>query len=145
MSNSFDWMLRFQKKYWFITIITLYIILGLYVLSVSYSTPLIGTTIKEENGKFVLVDFYYKEWAQQNHIEKGDIILEINHTPVERIENLKDELLIRTANHLLIQKQDGQIQQIIVRHSDLQRQFYMMCIVPSIYFIVTILSSIYFL
>lgn len=132
-----------MKKYWFTSIITLYIVLGLYVLSVSYSTPLVGVFIKEENEKFVLVDFHYKEWAEQNHVEKGDILLEVNHTPVEKIESLKHELVVRTANHLSIQKRDGQIHQIDIRHLDLPQQFYMMSVVPSIYFIVTILSSIY--
>lgn len=143
MSKKLNWMFRFHNKYWFIATIALYIILGLYVLSVSYSAPLVGASIKEENGNFVFTDFYYKEWAEQNYIEKGDILLEVNHTPVERIKNLKEDLAIRSANHLSLQKPDGQLSQIDIRHSDLPQQFYMLCVVPSIYFFVTILSSIY--
>lgn len=131
-----------HKKYFLITIF-LYILLGLYTLSVSFTSPFLGIELKELNGKWQIESFYDEEWADRNHLSIGDFVLSMNEIPVQDISYLQYDPAVRGAHTLSIQKHNGLILNINIRHSDVPQQFYKHFVFPFVYFLFSLIVAYY--
>ncbi|MBX8943390.1 MULTISPECIES: sensor histidine kinase [Lysinibacillus] len=130
-----------NKRFWFT--ISVYLIIGLYLLFIIYSKPFINIEVKEENGVWKITNPYYKDWALKQQIEIGDNILSVNGNNIDKITNLKYDLVIRSANEITIMKPNGELKEIKIKPFDITQQFYSVLLVPTSYYLLSLLISIY--
>lgn len=130
-----------NKRFWFT--ISVYLIIGLYLLFIIYSKPFINIEVKEENGVWKITNPYYKDWALKQQIEIGDIILSVNGSNIDKITYLKYDLVIRSANEITIMKPNGELKEIKIKPFDITQQFYSVLLVPTSYYLLSLLISIY--
>jgi len=123
--------------------ISFYLVIGLYLLNITYSSPSLNIEIQEENGQWIVKKPYFKKWADNHQIMFKDIVLEVDGIPTEDASNLKYDSIIRAANELVIKKPDGRILEVKIRHLDIPEQFYFVLIVPSCYFLLTLFITLY--
>ncbi|KOY83708.1 histidine kinase [Lysinibacillus macroides] len=123
--------------------ISFYLIIGIYLLSITYSSPSINLKVQERNGQWIIKELYFKEWADHHQIAFGDTVLEVNDIQIENIPNLEYESIIREANELLIRKQDGQILEVKIDHLDIPQQFYYVLVIPACYFLLNLFIVLY--
>lgn len=129
--------------YWFGITLLLYIVIGIYVLAISFLQPFSPIILKEENGKWLVESTYFTDWGATQRIAFGDQILQINGEPIETLDHITNKSAVYSANTITIAQENGKIRDIQVRHADLPHQFYMHEIVPSIYFLITLWTAIY--
>ncbi len=129
------------KRFWFT--ISIYLIIGLYLLFIIYSKPFINIEVKEENGVWKITNPYYKEWALKQQIEPGDIVLSVNGSNIDKITNIKFDLVIRSANEITIMKPSGELKEVKIKPFDITEQFYSVLLVPTSYYLLSLLISIY--
>lgn len=130
-----------NKRFWFT--ISVYLIIGPYLLFIIYSKPFINIEVKEENGVWKITNPYYKDWALKQQIEIGDIILSVNGSNIDKITYLKYDLVIRSANEITIMKPNGELKEIKIKPFDITQQFYSVLLVPTSYYLLSLLISIY--
>ncbi|MEA0554819.1 histidine kinase [Lysinibacillus irui] len=135
--------LKLKNNKWFWFTIGVYLIIGLYLLFIIYSKPFINIEVKEENGFWKITNPYYKDWAKKSQIAPGDIVLNINGKEINKITNIKYDLVIRSANELTILKANGESKKIKVKPSDIREQFYSVLLVPTCYYFLSLLICIY--
>lgn len=128
---------------WFWLAIGIYLIMGFYLLYVTYSKPFINIELKEENGEWLVVDSYYKDWATEQQIEPGDIIINVDGTEINNISNIKYDFVLRAANDLTIKKSNSSLIHIHIKPLDIPQQFYYVLIAPTFYFFLTLLISLF--
>lgn len=120
-----------------------YLILGIYVLIVAVSSPFISILVDTTNGQPTIIRSYYSEWAQQQQIEQGDIILSINQKALTGFVASQKNMYISSANELSILKTDGTVHKIKVKHRDLPEEFYLHIVFPMFYFVLCLCVAIY--
>lgn len=130
-----------RQSFW--PVISIYTILGLYLLGVTYMTPFLGIQLKESGDFWEIDDLANMKWTSQKNVSEGDIILEIDNVPILEVTRLQYDPYIRGANQLLIKKSNGQILEVNVTHVDVLQQLYMQIVLPSIYFLLTLCITIY--
>lgn len=140
--------LKLIQKHWFYFIISLYVTLGVYVLLATYTTPYLGIGVKEVNGQWELNEVAYNnasytDWANKHSISKGDIVLSIDNVPLNNISSIHYTEEIPAASQLSIQKSNGQILNISIHPADFPYLFYMLTILPSIYFLIALIVALY--
>ena len=94
-------------------------------------------------GQLVIVDSYYPKWAQQQNIEKGDILLSVDQQPVASNPTVQKHLYVIEAKELSILKADGTIHTVTISHFDLPEQLFTLIIFPMIYFVLSIGVTLY--
>ncbi len=124
-------------------VISIYLLIGFYLLYLTYSKTFINIGVKEENGEWLVVESYYKDWATKQQIETGDIIINVDGTAINNISNIKYDFILRAANDLLIKKPNGNLIHIHIKPSDIPQQFYYVLIAPTCYFFLTFIISLY--
>ncbi|MCH7324007.1 histidine kinase [Solibacillus sp. MA9] len=127
--------------FWFI--ISTYLILGFYVLIITYTTPFISIELNNKDGQWEVEQLAYKKWAKNNNVSIGDIILSVNGTPISDFPFIEYDSSIRGAHHISIKKNNGSVLDIDIRHLDIPQQFYMQFVFPLIYFCFIFLITIY--
>ncbi|ODV56172.1 sensor histidine kinase [Lysinibacillus fusiformis] len=130
-------------KKWIYCIFLTYLILGIYVLAIAIKTPFISLTLDTTNGQAAIKDSYYTSWAHQKNIEQGDIVLAIDGQPAWENRSVRLFSLIRSAKQLTIQKFDGTIQTIDVKHIDMPEELYLQILFPIFYFLLAFSVAIY--
>ncbi|MEY9976151.1 ATP-binding protein [Lysinibacillus sp. RC79] len=135
--------MKFLKNNWFGLTISIYLLLGIYLLYVTYSTPFLGIKLKEENGQWLIVDPYYKEWATKQHIANGDIVLEIDGIQIDKLSNIKYTPVIRGANDLAILKTNGDIIRVQIKPLDIPEQILFVLVVPACYYFLSLIIACY--
>lgn len=130
-------------KKWTYCIFLTYLILGIYVLAIAIKTPFISLTLDTTNGQAAIKDSYYTSWAHQKNIEQGDIVLAIDGQPAWENRSVRLFSLIRSAKQLTIQKSDGTIQTIDVKHIDMPEELYLQILFPIFYFLLAFGVAIY--
>ncbi len=130
------------KKYFWL-VISIYLVLGFYLLYVTYSTPYLGLEVKEDNERWIIVDPYYKQWANGNDISTGDVILKVNDVRIDDVPNVKYDNIVRAANALTILKPNGQIIEVQISNFDIPEQIYYLLIIPLCYFLLTLIIAFY--
>jgi len=123
--------------------ISLYLAIGLFLLYVNYSGPFLNIGLKEEDGQWVITDFYYKEWAMDQNISPGDIVVNVNDTPIEDLDNVKYFSTILSAHDLTIIKQNGEKVNVKIHHLDIPQQFYYLLMMPACYYFMTLIITTY--
>ncbi|AVK83466.1 histidine kinase [Lysinibacillus sp. B2A1] len=136
-------VLKLIRDKWFWLAISIYLILGITVLFISYSKPFISIKVQEENGHWIIEKPYYKDWATKQGISNGDIILYINDIQTDQVPSVTFYSLIRAANNLTILKQNGEEIYVRINHLDIPQQFYYLLIVPACYFLLTLFITLY--
>ncbi|WP_342544332.1 ATP-binding protein [Lysinibacillus sp. FSL K6-4013] len=131
------------KEKWFWLAVGIYLTLGIYVLYVTYSTPFVSIKIQEENGHWIIKEPYYKEWATDQKISVGDIVINVDGVKVDEVSNITYDSKIRAANTLEILKQNGDILYVQINHLDIPQQFYYLFIFPACFFFLTLLITFY--
>ncbi|MCS1392270.1 histidine kinase [Lysinibacillus boronitolerans] len=131
------------KEKWFWLAVGIYLTLGIYVLYVTYSTPFVSIKIQEENGHWIIKEPYYKEWARDQKISVGDIVINVDGVKVDEVSNITYDSKIRAANTLEILKQNGDILYVQINHLDIPQQFYYLFIFPACFFFLTLLITFY--
>ncbi|MFB7156583.1 sensor histidine kinase [Lysinibacillus sp. NPDC056232] len=121
----------------------LYLVIGLYLIYVSYSRPLLEIEIKKENGEWGVTQPYYKEWTEWKSISPSDVILRIDDVPMDHLNQLKYKSMIVAANKITIMKPNGEIKDIHINHLDIPHQFYYILLFPACYYLLTLLITIY--
>lgn len=99
--------------------------LGLYLNFVNYSAPYIEIGVEEKDGKWLVSQLYYKDWAKGQNISIGDAVLNVDDGPIAELNQLKYKSKILSANDLTIMKPDGKIINIHIKHLDIPQQFFM--------------------
>lgn len=135
--------IKLKKCEWFWPAISVYLVLGFYLLYISYSAPFLSIELKEKNEQWLITAPYYKEWAFKQQIEAGDRVLNVDGIQIEDIPSIKYDSVIRAANELTILKPDGKRMDIQINHEDIPQQFYSVLIVPASYFFLTLIISFY--
>ncbi|MFK5707377.1 ATP-binding protein [Lysinibacillus boronitolerans] len=136
-------VLTLIKEKWFWLAVGIYLTLGIYVLYVTYSTPFVSIKIQEENGHWIIKEPYYKEWATDQKISVGDIVINVDGVKVDEVSNITYDSKIRAANTLEILKQNGDILYVQINHLDIPQQFYYLFIFPACFFFLTLLITFY--
>jgi len=136
-------VLKLIRDKWFWLAISIYLILGITVLFISYSKPFISIKVQEKNGHWVIEKPYYKDWATKQGISNGDIILYIDDIQTDQVPSVTFYSLIRAANNLTILKQNGEKIYVRINHLDIPQQFYYLLIVPACYFLLTLFITLY--
>ena len=132
------------KRAWFLLAVSTYILLGSYLLYITYSKHYLGIDLKEKNGEWVVTSSYSKQLEGRNSISEGDVILSVNNLHTEDIPNVKHDHLLRTASLLTIMKPNGQIMDVNVSRFDLPKQyFHYILVIPSCYFLLTLIIVFY--
>lgn len=126
-----------------ISIFTIYIVLGLYFLSIAIQTPFVNITLTENNGQLIVEEPYYPKWAQQHNIEKGDILLRIDQQNPFSNPAVQKKLSVFEAKELSLLKADGTIHTVSITHFDLPEQLFTLIIFPMLYFVLSICVTIY--
>lgn len=124
-------------------VIFVYFFFSLYVLKVTYATPLLDIELQKENTHWTIEQITYSNWAVKSKVSEGDIVLAINDTQISNDSHLQYDPYIRGAQGITIQKQNGDIKQIAIRHQDLPEQWYMQFVLPLVYFIITLFTTLY--
>lgn len=130
-------------KKWTYGIFLTYLMLGIYVLAIAIKTPFISLTLDTTNGQAAIMDSYYPSWASQQNIEQGDIVLAIDGQPSWENRSVQLFSLIRSAKQLTIQKSDGTIRTVDVRHIDMPEELYLQILFPIFYFLLAFGVAIY--
>lgn len=143
MFRKYDLVLNSNNKQWFWLAIGIYLVLGMYLLNVTYSEPVLSMKVQKEDGQWILIEPYYREWAEQHQIKTGDIILEVNGVEPDYLHDLKYEPVIRSVRELTIKKSNGDTSNLRVSLFDIPQQFYYVLIVPSCYFLLTLFITLY--
>ncbi|MGY4796440.1 sensor histidine kinase [Lysinibacillus fusiformis] len=136
-------VLTLIKEKWFWLAVGIYLTLGFYVLYVTYSTPFVSIKIQEENGQWIIKEPYYKEWATDQKISVGDIVINVDGVKVDEVSNITYDSKIRAANTLEILKQNGEILYVQINHLDIPQQFYYLFFFPACFFFLTLLITFY--
>lgn len=110
--------------------VSTYLVIGLYLLNVTYSKPVLSMDVQNEDGQWILIEPYYKEWAEKHKIKKGDIILEVDGKQIDSLRDLKYEPVIRAARELKIMKDNGAVINLNIKLYDIPEQFFYVLIVP---------------
>lgn len=127
----------------FYLLLLLYILSGIYILSVVITTPFIDIQLKQSNSQWTIEEFTYSNWANKYNVSKGDIILGIDDKSVQRYSQLLYDPQIRGAESILIQSLDGDIRKIPILYNDLNEQWFMHFVFPLIYFILSVLTILF--
>jgi len=133
------------KNNWLWLAISTYLILGSYLIYVTYSTPYLGIKLEEKNGQWLINEPYFKEWANKQNLSVGDIILEIDgHNINELNNNIKYYPVIRAAKELtFVNKEDGQLSHLQIAPFDVFQQFIYIFLLPACYFLLSLIVSFY--
>ncbi|UPW85159.1 sensor histidine kinase [Lysinibacillus sp. Ag94] len=128
---------------WTYSIFITYLLLGIYVLIVAMRIPLLGILVDTTSQKPVITEFYYPTWAQQNNIEKGDMLLTIDGIPAENIRSIQLDSIVRSAKELTFMKTNGEFHSVKAKHKDNPEEFYLQIIFPLFYFVLSLGVAIY--
>ncbi|MCL1695967.1 MULTISPECIES: ATP-binding protein [unclassified Lysinibacillus] len=135
-------VLKSLKNNWFWLAISTYLILGSYLLYVTYSTPFLAIKLKEENGQWLISEPYFKKWANDQGISPGDIVLEIDGKNINKINNIKYDPVIRVAKELTLVKQDKKLLHIHIDPFNIPEQLLYLLIVPASFYLLSLIISI---
>ncbi|WP_431027180.1 sensor histidine kinase [Lysinibacillus sp. LZ02] len=142
MKNRIIGNKNFQyNSFWLL--ICVYLILGIYVLYVSFVTPFVNIDLKQQDEQWKIESIGYKKWANNEKISIGDIVLKIDGIPTHDISRIQYDPSIRGATELSILKSDGSLLTIDIQHTDISQEFYMLFVLPSIYFLLALCVSFY--
>lgn len=120
-----------------------YLALGIYVLAVTIKVPFIGILVDQSSGQLVIADVYYPDWAHQQNLEKGDILLTIDGKPAQENSSIQYYSVARSAKELTIIKPSGTVQRITVQHQDIPEELYLQIIFPIFYFVLSLGVAFY--
>ncbi|MGE7676420.1 ATP-binding protein [Lysinibacillus sp. NPDC094403] len=134
-------VLKTLKNNWLWLAISTYLILGCYLLYVTYSTPFFGIKLKEENGQWLVIEPYSKGWANSQGISTGDIIVEVDGEDIN--ENIKYDPIIRVAKELTLLKQGKQLLHIQIDVKDNPEQLLYILILPACFYLLSLVISIF--
>ncbi|MGE8005595.1 ATP-binding protein [Lysinibacillus sp. NPDC093216] len=136
--------LNFLKNNWLWLAISTYLIFGSYLLYVTYSTPYLGIKLKEENGQWLIIEPYFKEWANKQNISAGDIILEVDGNNINELNIIKYDPVIRVAKELTLEKQeDRRLINIQIKPFDIPEQLFYIFFLPACYYLLSLIISLY--
>ncbi|MGE6912289.1 sensor histidine kinase [Lysinibacillus fusiformis] len=128
---------------WLWLAISIYLTLGVYLLYVTYSTPFFGIKIQEKNDQWIIIDPYYKDWAEKQRIANGDIILMIDDKDINELNNIVYNPVIRVANKLTLLKENGDINQIDIAPFDIPEQIFYALMLPGCFYLLSLIIAIY--
>ncbi|MGE7928260.1 ATP-binding protein [Lysinibacillus xylanilyticus] len=134
-------VLKTLKNNWLWLAISTYLILGCYLLYVTYSTPFLGIKLKEENGQWLVIEPYSKGWANSQGISTGDIIVEVDGEDIN--ENIKYDPIIRVAKELTLLKEGKQLLHIQIDVMDNPEQLFYILILPACFYLLSLVISIF--
>ncbi|GLC88953.1 ATP-binding protein [Lysinibacillus piscis] len=120
---------------WRYSILTIYVLLSVYLLIVAIRVPFVSIAVDTTNEQAVITSFYYPKWAHAQHIEKGDFLLAVDGQPIQDNRSVQRYSVVRGASSLTIEKPDGTIKTISVKHQDIPIEFYLHVVFPIVYFI----------
>lgn len=135
--------LSFLKNNWFCSAISIYLIIGVYLLFITYGTSFLGIKIKQEDGHWIVTDSYYKDWAKKQKISPGDIVLKIDGSSINDIQIIQYDFIIRSAKDLTILKPNDDIVHVQIKAFDIPQQFYYVFVVPTVYYFLSLILSVY--
>nr|WP_198044658.1 ATP-binding protein [Lysinibacillus timonensis] len=130
-----------KKVFW--STITFYIVLGVYLFYITIPSPFAGIIVEKQDEDWVITDFTFSELAEKHHINKGDILLEVNGDRNYSSYKLKTDHEIRSAQSLKIKTTDGEIREVKVAHEDLIFLYLNLLILPICYFLIALFLAIY--
>ncbi|MEK5231961.1 ATP-binding protein [Lysinibacillus sp. FSL K6-0232] len=125
------------------SIFTLYLVLGIYVLGITIHTPFVSILLDTTSGQPVIENTYYSQWAQQQRIEQGDIVVMIDGKPALENQSVQLSSVIRGARTLTIQKADGTTHTVTARHRDIPEELYLQILFPIFYFLLAFAVAVY--
>lgn len=117
-------------------------ILGIYVLYISFKSPIIDIDAERFDAEWVIKSFAYSDWANLYNIKVGDIIIEVDNESLNEINN-SSQYSIRSANTIVLKDNLGSLKVIQVKHSELPHQFLYYSLFPLIYFLANLILGIY--
>ncbi|KOP69795.1 histidine kinase [Lysinibacillus sp. FJAT-14745] len=128
---------------WTYSIFITYLLLGIYVLVVAMRIPLILISVDTTSGQPIIDESYYPDWAQQNNIEKGDLLLTIDGKPAEDVRSIQLDSVVRSANELTFMKPNGNVHSVTIKHKDIPEEFYLQIVFPLFYFVLSFGVALY--
>ncbi|MFJ7737085.1 sensor histidine kinase [Lysinibacillus sp. NPDC097287] len=133
----------FKKYKWFWLTMSVYLTLGIYLLYVTYSEPFLNIKLEEENGYWLVKELHDKNWASNQNVSLGDIVLSVDSIQIDYVPNIEYDKIIRTAKDLTIMKPNGQSYDMKINHLDIPKQFYYMLVIPFCYYFLTLFIVLY--
>lgn len=141
-------VLKTVKRLWFWPTIALYIILGIYLLCITYAKPYLGIELEKVNGQWRIDELNHIASDNENsthspYISEGDIVISIDNISPQIIPHIQYDSLIREASEIVIKKSDGRILHVNFKHTDVLRNFYTLFLFPLIYFLLTLVIMVH--
>jgi len=130
---------------WTYSIFITYLLIGVYVLAVAMRIPLIDISLDTSSGQPIIDEFIYPDWAQQNNIEEGDLLLTIDGKSAENVRSIQLDSIVRSAKELTFMKPNGDVHTVTVKHKDIPEELYFQIIFPLFYFVLSFGVAIYLL
>ena len=109
--------------YWFWVMISMYTILGVYLLYIAYSTPLIGVQLKPLHHQWYVTHVDFTNWENNIRIINGDIIISVDGVPTNDVKSVQQHHTIFAANELVIQHKNDSISKVTLHITDHTKQF----------------------
>ncbi len=134
--------LNLYNQKWFMLAISVYVLLGFYLLYVPYSKPYLGIDLIEENGNWV-IEHSHDQLVDGQKISAGDIVLKVDNVQIDDISYIKYDFTIRAANSLTILKSNGEKIHITPTGLDFTERFYYILLIPACYYFLTLFVVCY--
>ncbi|WP_341299357.1 ATP-binding protein [Lysinibacillus sp. FSL H8-0500] len=131
-----------KNKYSWLAIST-YLMIGVYLLYVTYSTPFLGIKLKKENEQWVIIDLYYKQSIEEQGITFGDVVLNVDGESMNELTSLTYDPVIRVAKELTLLKGNGEIIQIHITPFDIPEHLFYILILPGSYYLLSLILSFF--
>ncbi|MGE7113125.1 ATP-binding protein [Lysinibacillus sp. NPDC047702] len=128
---------------WIYSIFIAYLVLGIYVLAVTIKVPFIGILVDASSGQLVIENLYYPDWAQQQNLETGDILLTIDGEPAQDNRSIQLHSVAKSGRELTIIKPSGVVHSITVQHQDIPEELFLQIIFPIFYFVLSFGIALY--
>src|SRR5690606_38708357 len=103
-------------------IIIVFILIQLLLMIINFKSPLVSIEIDKINENWVVKDFSYPKWAEQNQLNVGDIIVEVNGVAIQDLDKIIEEKHIRSAKSITFSN-NGIQHNITISHLDIPEQF----------------------
>lgn len=134
--------IRLQNKGKFKAVFIVFILIQLILLTNNLQSTYVGIGLEKKNDTWMIKNFSYPKWAEENKIEKGDIVQEINGISIELLNVVTNSQYIHSAKSITI-KNDNTQRTLIISNTDILGQYLTLIILPFLYFLLTLAIVFY--
>lgn len=134
--------MRHLDKKILIPIVTVLIFM-FYASYITIQSPLVGFSVKNESGNWIVDELHEDGWAYNQDIETGDILLNIDGDCPEHNDQVTKEKIIRAAENFTLIDKNGEEKTFTVSYVSETKQLFSHLFFPLVYLLLTIYVALY--